>query len=286
MTAPDPSRLRDTVTALADRAGRAILDIYERGFHVTRKADASPVTEADMAAHALITTELERLTPGIPVLSEEGADVAPWAVRRAWRTFWLVDPLDGTKEFVHGNGEFTVNIALVDDGFPILGVLHVPVTGVTYSAAAGVAAERRDRDGTAEAIRVFGAPGRPLRVVVSRSHSTAATLRFLDGLRREHGEIQVVKRGSALKACLVAEGLADLYPRLEPTMEWDTAAVQCVVEQAGARLVDLDGRRFRYNKESLRNPSFMVCAGDPAPFLALLREAASGDGAAQDRLER
>ncbi len=286
MTTSDPSLLRDAVITLAEEAGRVILGVYEHGFHVTRKEDASPLTEADLASHTLITRELRRLTPGIPVLSEEAAGEAPYEVRREWRRFWLVDPLDGTKEFVKGNGEFTVNIALVEDGFPVLGVVHSPVDGVTFSATAGSLPERRERGGATTVIRVAPAPATPLRVVASRSHSAGATQRFLDALRRDRGDIEVVMRGSALKACLVAEGLADLYPRLAPTMEWDTAAAQCVVEQAGGRLVDLAGRRFRYNKESLLNPSFMVSAADPAPFLALLGGTASGGGAAQDSLER
>lgn len=261
------------VGRIAGEAGDRILEVYRRPFEVQTKADSSPLTEADLAAHRHITARLKSLTPNVPVLSEEAADAFPYESRRDWGRFWLVDPLDGTKEFVKRNGEFTVNIALVDGGSVVLGVVHAPVLGLTYAAAAGAGAWRSSRGGEPEAIRVRAltstADG-PMHVVASRSHAGPETQRFLDALGRDR-RLEVVSKGSALKICLVADGDAQLYPRLGPTMEWDTAAAQCVAEQAGGHLVDLSGAPLRYNKPSLLNPYFLVSADAPAPYLELLR---------------
>jgi 3'(2'), 5'-bisphosphate nucleotidase len=282
MTEPDPSRthpdpargpgLRAAVVALAEDAGRAILEVYARDFEVSLKDDASPLTEADLASHRSIVAGLARLTPALPVLSEEAVDEAPFETRRAWRRFWLVDPLDGTKEFVKRNGEFTVNIALIEDGRPVLGVVHAPVLGRSYSARVGEGAWRHAADAPPTHLAVASPPAATRRVVASRSHAGSETAALLDTLRQE-GPLDVVSRGSSLKFCLVAEGSAELYPRLGPTMEWDTAAAHCVVEQAGGHVVELGGEPLRYNKPSLLNPWFVVSAAAPHPVLAHLRSA-------------
>ena len=259
------------VQRIAEEAGARVLEVYGRDFEVMAKADRSPLTEADLAAHRHITRRLAALTPDVPVLSEEAADDAPFDVRRAWTRFWLVDPLDGTKEFVKRNGEFTVNIALVDNGAVVLGVVHAPVLACTYAAAVGHGAWREDGDAEAAAIRVrTAASDEPMQVVASRSHAGPETTAFLDALS-DRRPVEVVSKGSALKICLVADGSAQLYPRLGPTMEWDTAAAQAVVEQAGGHLVSLSGEPLRYNKTALLNPHFLVSADDPAPYLELLR---------------
>ena len=243
---------------IARAAGRRILDVYERGFSVEQKEDRSPLTEADRAAHEIICEKLGLLTPGIPVLSEESAKV-DYEKRAGWKRFWLVDPLDGTKDFINRNGEFTVNIALIEGHRPVLGVVYVPVAGLTYFAAAGAEAFKQKGECEMQAIRVRRFEGGKPMVVASRSHAGPETEAFLKNL----GEHDVVSMGSAIKLCLVAQGTADVYPRLGPTMEWDTAAAQCVVEAAGGRVTDLDRQPLAYNKSSLLNPSFMVIgAGD------------------------
>lgn len=252
MNDPNHCRHLDAVVAIAAAAGARILEIYQRGFEVAHKADGSPLTQADRAAHDLICARLCALTPDIPILSEESTDV-PAAVRAAWRRLWLVDPLDGTKEFINRNGEFTVNIALVEDGHPVLGVVHVPVTGVSYLACRGLGAFKETR-GARQPIRARAYRGGRATVVASRSHASPETEAFLKSL----GESEVVSMGSALKLCLVADGTADVYPRLGPTMEWDTAAAQCVVEAAGGRVTDSERRPLRYNKTSLLNPWFLA----------------------------
>jgi len=257
MTNFNPAGYVNPVSAIARAAGRRILDIYEREFKVEHKADRSPLTEADRAAHELISAQLNALTPDIPVLSEESAKV-DYATRAAWHRFWLVDPLDGTKEFINRNGEFTVNIALIENHRAVLGVVYVPVTGVMYFAGDGLGAFKQLGESAAQAIRVRRYAGKKPMVVASRSHAGPETEAFLKSL----GAHDVVSMGSALKLCLVAEGAADVYPRLGPTMEWDTAAAQCVVEAAGGRVTDLQRQALAYNKSSLLNPWFLASAGD------------------------
>ena len=251
---------------LSEEAGECILGFYRRqseAVEVQYKENRTPLTEADMAAHHLIEAGLQRLTPGLPVLSEE-SEAIPFAERTRWGRYWLVDPLDGTKEFIKGNGEFTVNIALVEGHRAILGVIHGPVNGVTYYAGVGRGAYRRRRDAAPEPIRVRPLqPGR-FTVAGSRSHVSRTFQRFLGNL----GGCDVIPMGSSLKSCLVAEGSADVYPRFGPTCEWDTAAAQCVVEEAGGALVDTDMQPLRYNtKDSLLNPHFLAVgdAGYPWP---------------------
>jgi 3'(2'), 5'-bisphosphate nucleotidase len=257
MKAPDVPALLDAALELAVEAGRRILAVYESDFAVTHKQDKSPLTQADLAAHKLIAAELARLAPELPVLSEEGADI-PYATRRGWDRYWLVDPLDGTREFVKRNGEFTVNIALVEGHRPVLGVVHAPALGQTYGAARGAGAFRVE-GGAREPIRARPLPARPT-FVVSRSHKDPA----LAALLARAPAHESVGRGSSLKFCLIAEGTADFYPRLGPTSEWDTAAGQCVVEQAGGavwRLPELTPLGCN-EKDSVLNPSFAVL-GDP-----------------------
>lgn len=249
----------------AEAAGRAILDFYGRPLPVDTKADDSPLTQADLAAHRTIVDRLG--ASGIPVLSEEGA---PEAVDRSgWDRFWCVDPLDGTKEFVKGStpggrasGEFTVNVALVEAGAPVLGVVHVPVQGVTYFAADGAAWKQVG----AEAPRRIAArrvPEGALTVVASRDHAGPEVAAILDRVESDGRAVDSASMGSSLKFCLVAEGAADFYPRTVPTFEWDTAAAQAVVEAAGGGVGTRDADRLAYNKADLRNPS-VFCWGDPA----------------------
>ena len=258
MTDFNPCVHLEAVREIAHEAGRRILDVYERGFTVEHKEDRSPLTEADRAAHEIITSQLQALTPDIPVLSEESAAV-DYATRAGWKRFWLVDPLDGTKEFINRNGEFTVNIALIEGNRPVLGVVYVPVPALTYYACAGQGAHKQKGECAIQPVRVRRFDGGKPMVVASRSHAGPETEAFL----RNIGEHDVVSMGSALKLCLVAEGVADVYPRLGPTMEWDTAAAQCVVEAAGGRVTDLNRQPLVYNKPSLLNPWFLAsAAGD------------------------
>lgn len=246
----------DPVRALAADASERILDIYATAFGVTAKNDDSPLTAADLAAHHAILAGLKRLAPDIPVLSEESADI-PFAERSRWRRYWLVDPLDGTKEFVQRNGQFTVNIALIEERQPVLGVVRVPVTGVCYFAARGYGAFRENPGQPPQQIAVKPLrPDEPVRVVGSRSHGGPGLQAFVAKL----GAHELVTIGSSLKFCQVAEGSADVYPRLGPTSEWDTAAAQAIVEVAGGRVVSAQtGEPLRYNaRESLRNPHFIV----------------------------
>ena len=255
------------IQAIAQAAGREISRIYGTAFAVETKADNSPLTAADRAAHETIAEALGTLTPGIPLWSEESATI-PWETRRHWREFWLVDPLDGTREFIKRNGEFTVNIALVRGHTVVLGVVHAPVLGRDYCGHAGGPALRTDTGQAPREIRVRQPASPPVRVAGSRSHRGDSLNGFLDHL----GAHEFVSMGSSLKFCLVAEGSADVYPRLGPTSEWDTAAAQAVVEAAGGRVVDLAGRPLQYNtRAEVLNPHF-VASGDPGrDWLALLR---------------
>lgn len=264
------TRLADLAAAAAEisvAAGRAILDVYRMDFEVTQKADESPLTQADLASHRLIRDALARLAPDIPLLSEESADI-DYGVRAGWPEYWLVDPLDGTKEFVNRNGEFTVNIALIRAHDPILGVVHVPVTGVTYIGLVGTGATRQAAGGEHEPIHVRVPSADPVRVVGSRSHANPRLRQYLEPL----GDYQMVRMGSSLKFCLLAEGKADFYPRLGPTSEWDTAAAHALVLAAGGQIVTLDNRPLQYNlKPSLLNPEFLVFGDPERDWQALFR---------------
>ena len=242
---------------LARQAGEAILRIYETGFGVEIKSDGSPLTMADSASHHILLSGLPSLTPDVPIISEEtvSGDI-DYEQRKEWQRFWLVDPLDGTKEFIKRNGEFTVNIALVENGYPVAGLIYVPVRDLYYFGCSGYGAwKMKGVEGRPEKISVRKMnPDEQLTVVKSRSHPSAELDDFLRTIRVG----SEVSAGSALKFCLVAEGVADLYPRFGPTMEWDTAAGQAIVEAAGGSVCDPQGNRFRYNKESLRNGYFIV----------------------------
>ncbi len=252
-------RLLNALVGISRRAGDAILDIYGRDFEVETKADQSPLTQADLASHRIICSALPELDAETPVLSEESADV-PYATRGRWSRYWLVDPLDGTKEFVKRNGEFTVNIALIDQGYPALGVVHVPVSGVTYFGSQATGCFRQDGAAAPQKVRVRVPATEPPIVVGSRSHPSPRLAAHLERL----GPHRLLAMGSSLKFCRVAEGEADLYPRLGPTSEWDTAAAQAVVEAAGGHVVTLDGTRLEYNaKPDILNPDFLVY-GDTA----------------------
>ena len=244
------------------------MDVYGREFAVTAKDDASPLTQADLRSHEIIVDGLRSMDAGWPVLSEEAADI-PFAERSKWTTYWLVDPLDGTKEFVSRNGEFTVNIALIRDGRPIFGVVYVPVTATSFVGVVGEGAWKQIREGASTSLRPTLPAPRHARVVGSRSHRDEATNRYLANL----GDHELISMGSSLKFCLVAEGRADLYPRLGPTSEWDTAAAQAVVEAAGGAVVLLDGSPLRYNtKADILNPHFLVFADRGRDWLAPLKK--------------
>jgi 3'(2'), 5'-bisphosphate nucleotidase len=254
---PVPHLLLPDLVTLARRAGEAILEVYAGEFDVTRKGDDSPLTIADLRSHRIIAAGLAVLAPEVPVISEE-ADLPPLEVRGGWDWLWLVDPLDGTREFVSRNGEFTVNIALIHDHVPVAGVLHVPLTGVTYYAATGSGAFRERAGTPAERITVRNPLAGAPRVVASRSHRGNA----LDPFFAHLGEHEFRPLGSASKFGLIADGSADVYPRVGPTSEWDTAAGQAIVEIAGGHVVGRDGAPLRYNaRESILNPDF-VCYGD------------------------
>ncbi len=239
------------------RAGAAIMHIYEGAFTVEHKSDDSPLTLADLESQRIIAEALCELTPDIPVLSEESAQ-APWAERRHWHELWVVDPLDGTREFVKRNGEFTINVALVVEHEPVLGIVAAPAAGLLYWGAAGSGSFACHRGAAPQPIHVSSAAD-PIRVVGSRSHLSPDTRGFLARLGRH----VVSGIGSSLKFCLLAEGKADLYARFGPTSEWDTAAGQALLEAAGGHVTRLDGRRLRYNcRETLENGDF-VAFGDP-----------------------
>ena len=259
MATDEIGRLREGAIALAHAAAAAILEVYRGEFAVAHKDDRSPLTAADLAAHACIVAGLERLAPEIPVLSEESAQDVPTLQRRQWSRMWLVDPLDGTREFIKRNGEFTVNIALIEDGVPVLGVVQAPVTGALWYGQRGHGAFRRDGDSDV-AIRTRAPAAAPLRVAASRSHRDPRTEAFMARI----GETETVGIGSSLKFCRLAEGAMDVYPRFGPTSEWDTAAGQCVLEAAGGIVIDPRGRPLRYNqRDTILNGDFLAL-GDPA----------------------
>lgn len=246
------SSILSDVLRVADEASERVLHIYQSDFQVGFKDDESPITAADLASHEAIVRGLRQISHDIPLLSEEGVQT-PWEERRHWRRFWLIDPVDGTREFTQRTGEFTVNIALIDDGEPVLGVVTVPVSGEAYWGIKGKGACKRDRLGQTHEIRVIE-PRTPMRVVASKNHLNSETKAFIDAL----GEYELIQAGSSLKFCRIAEGRADLYPRLGPTNEWDTAAAQAVLVAAGGRVETLEGLPLRYGKENPLNPHFVA----------------------------
>jgi 3'(2'), 5'-bisphosphate nucleotidase len=262
------------------QAGQVIMDVYHSEFAVEHKADNSPLTRADQKSHELLIAALKGFD--IPILSEEGREM-PYKDRKTWERLWIIDPLDGTKEFIKHNDEFTVNIALVEYGLPKLGVVYAPAKGRLYFAAGNVGAYKIENppgtDGSIKIVDNDHDPDKTLRrllktatrlpagkrsktpfvIVGSRSHANPDLKKLVEEKRREHGEVELITAGSSLKICMVAEGLADMYPRLGPTCEWDTAAGQAVAEMAGAKLLDYKtGERLKYNRPDLLNPWFVV----------------------------
>jgi len=269
----DLEKLAGRAIIAAVMAGEEILSVYQNETEVYLKADKSPLTEADRRAHDMIVRTLE--DTGLPLLSEEGRDI-PFAERSVWRRFWLVDPLDGTKEFIKRNGEFTVNIAMIEKGMPVFGVVYAPVTGILYAGILGkgsfkttISGEswKNAADGDSWAIEILKnadslplpAGNRPFTIVASRSHNSTETTAYIDTERMRHPDLELISIGSSLKICLVAEGSADTYPRFAPTMEWDTAAGHAVAAYAGKSAVTTDDAKpLQYNKENLTNPWFVV----------------------------
>jgi len=247
---------------IAIDAGTAILSVYQRDdFEIQRKGDDSPLTAADLAAHKIIQQGLQALTPDIPQLSEEAADI-PFETRQGWQRYWCIDPLDGTKEFINRNGEFTVNIALIDNHRSIFGMIYVPVTDELYWGGDGEA-WKQTGNSPAQPIRCRTV-SQQLTLIASRRHGQDKNVSLLAELEGRFTQVETVNKGSSVKMCLIAEGQADLYPRLFPTSEWDTAAAQAIVEAAGGVLLNANTLQpLRYNqRESLENPWFIV-AGDP-----------------------
>lgn len=258
MQGPKTEKMLSSLIDISREAGKAILNIYNSDFAVEEKSDHSPLTMADKKSHDILCGHLKKVYP-FPVLSEEGKHI-PYEERKSWEHFWLVDPLDGTKEFIKRNGEFTVNIALVHRAIPVLGIIYVPVSDVLYYAVHGEGSYRIDH-GSTERLPITAHKDR-ITIAGSRSHGTREYEEYTRGIRNKYGNIAFISAGSSLKFCLVAEGTADIYPRLGPTMEWDTAAGQAIVEEGGGRVVLLEnGRQLEYNKVSLVNPYFIACGG-------------------------
>ncbi len=236
-------------------AGQDILDIYETAFEVEIKSDNSPLTIADKKSHMTIENGLKKLFPSIPILSEEGRDI-PYLERKTWDCFWLIDPLDGTKEFIKRNGEFTVNIALIEDGYPIFGSVYAPYKKELFWAYEGLGAWKSYNKDKEQKITVTS-NGKEKRIVISRSHPNEKVTEFIS----QYKSHQLIRMGSSLKLCCIAEGKADIYPRLGPTSEWDIGAAQCIVEEAGGSVLEYESNlRLKYNKENILNPFFIVSA--------------------------
>ncbi len=248
-------RLLELCIRLSMEAGGAILKVYEGDFSVKQKEDASPLTQADLASNNIIVRVLS--DTGIPLLSEEEREV-PYELRSRWQYLWLIDPLDGTKEFISRNGEFTVNIALIKEGVPVLGVIYAPAKDLLYYALRGQGAYKRER-GLEMRLVPQVKDKNVIRIVGSRSHHTKETEDFIAGLRASYRNVEFHQAGSSLKFCLIAEGRADIYPRFGPTMEWDTAAGQAILEETGGKVVDAEQELpLRYNKRVLKNPAFIA----------------------------
>ena len=257
----DLPTLADELRRIARDAGARIMDLY--GAQADWKSDGSPVTAADHAAQEVITAGLHAITPNVPVLSEEGKTIE-YPARKNWARLWVVDPLDGTKEFLKQSGEFTVNIALVENGEPVLGIVHAPAIDASWVGhRGGPALAFRGDERTI--IRCSAKAASPVRLAVSRDHLGESEKALMDHL----APTEIVSAGSSLKFCLIAEGRADLYPRFVPTMEWDTAAAQAVLEAAGGQVTDRAGAPLQYNRENLRNPPIVAWA-DRDLFAAVL----------------
>jgi 3'(2'), 5'-bisphosphate nucleotidase len=269
-------QLLNSVNEIAIAAGREILDVYNsaQAIEVSTKSDDSPLTDADRRAHLLIVDRLSSLTPDIPLLSEE-SDAIDYGLRKAWQRYWLIDPLDGTKEFINRNGEFTVNIALIENGQSVAGVVHVPVTGVSYFGGTRIGAWKQDTNQSgSEAKPISSRPMQDhsdVRIVASRRHLGEQLEALVGKIENHFGKATLLSMGSSLKMCLLAEGSADIYPRMAPTCEWDTAAAHGILCAAGGEIVDLQFRPLRYNsKPELLNPFFIALADRAYPWQQLL----------------
>lgn len=262
--------LLNDIVSLAKQAGNQVLNIYRSDFTVEYKTDKSPITVADLASHECICQGLRHLTPDLPILSEESAPI-PFQERRLWEKYWLVDPLDGTKEFLEKNGEFTINIALIEQHKPSLGVIFVPSKNICYFAKRGLGAYKQIGQGQPKLIlsRAWN-EDQPLTAVISRRHGMEALKKFL----AQFSSLKLVYCGSALKFCWVAEGLADIYPRFSPTCEWDTAAGHCILNEAGGQVIDKTGQELEYNKSSsLQTADFLALADKRHHWLRYLKSA-------------
>lgn len=258
----DKDALLPQVISLAKEAGEAIMVVFnQEDLGLSYKDDASPLTQADLAAHNLILSGLARLTPDWPALSEESLDIS-YDTRKSWNPYWLIDPLDGTKEFVKRNQAFTVNIALIENRNPVMGVVYAPAVELLYYALEKGGAFKKEKNGPVLPISAKRRSHQPPKITVSRSHIGKTTANFL----KKIGPHELLRIGSSLKLCLVAEGAADLYPRLGRTMEWDTAAAQSIVVEAGGSVTDSEGHPLRYNKADLSNPDFFVRGVPPLPL--------------------
>jgi len=243
----------EDIVAIAKEAGEAIMDIYSQDFTIEYKDDNSPLTQADLRANAIICEQLEKLYPSVPMMSEENKEVV-YDIRKDWDYYWCIDPIDGTKEFIKKNGEFTVNIALIYRGNPVLGVVYAPAIEEMYKSKKG---EGAFKNGKKLPLFKNTQPKEKLYVVASKSHLSEETQRFIDNLDTK--SIEQISKGSSLKLCMVAEGIADIYPRLAPTMEWDTAAAHAIVLEAGKKVEVFDSvELLKYNKPNLLNPWFIV----------------------------
>ena len=272
-------QLLKSVNEIAIAAGSEILDVYnsDQAIEVSTKLDDSPLTDADRRAHLLIVDRLSSLTPTIPLLSEE-SDAIDYGLRKSWQRYWLIDPLDGTKEFINRNGEFTVNIALIENGQSVAGVVHVPVTGISYFGGtgsrcmeAGLAINRTAKRNQISSRPMQGNAG--VRIVASRRHLGEQLDALVAKVKNHFGKATLLSMGSSLKMCLLAEGSADIYPRMAPTCEWDTAAAHGILCAAGGEIVDLQFRPLRYNsKPELLNPFFIALADRTYPWQQLLEK--------------
>ncbi|MBY6104676.1 3'(2'),5'-bisphosphate nucleotidase CysQ [Marinobacter nauticus] len=249
------SSILPDVIKIADEASEKVLHIYQSDFKVNYKEDHSPITAADIASHDIIVKGLRQISRDIPILSEEGAEI-PWEERKKWRRFWLIDPIDGTKDFTQRTGAFTVNIAMIEDGEPVMGVVTAPALKEAFWGIKGEGAHMRDRTGRVRRIRV-AEPKDTLRVVASKNHLNDETRAFIETL----GAHETVQAGSSLKFCRIAEGHADIYPRMGPTSEWDTAAAHAVLVAAGGMVQTPEGQPLVYGKENILNPNF-IAAGN------------------------
>lgn len=269
-------QLLKTVNEIGIAAGNEILDVYnsDHAIEVSMKLDDSPLTDADRRAHNLIVDRLSNLTPDIPLLSEE-SDAIDYGLRKSWQRYWLIDPLDGTKEFINRNGEFTVNIALIEHGQSVAGVVHVPVTGISYFGGIGLKAWKQNSNhSVAEVKQISSRPmeeSSGVRIVASRRHLGEQLDVLIGKIENHFGKAALLNMGSSLKMCLLAEGSADIYPRMAPTCEWDTAAAHGILCAAGGEIVDLQFRPLRYNsKPELLNPFFIALADRAYPWQQLL----------------